>query len=198
MQELISVRQRMRAQREALSSQQRQAAAAIVAQKLLNLSVVQTAEHIAVYLAHQGELELGPTITALWQQGKRLYLPCLSGSTALHFHAYTATSDLQANRFGILEVKEAIGLGPRVREDDEDVPLSLPAEALDIVLVPLVAFDALGHRLGMGQGYYDRCFAFRRLGVQATPCLIGCAYPFQEIPVFEPAAHDVAMDLVVY
>jgi 5-formyltetrahydrofolate cyclo-ligase len=70
---------------------------------------------------------------------------------------------------------------------------------LDAVLVPLVAFDARGHRLGMGAGFYDRALRRRLDGRQTfrRPRLIGVAYAIQQAAAIERAPWDVALDLVV-
>jgi 5-formyltetrahydrofolate cyclo-ligase len=72
------------------------------------------------------------------------------------------------------------------------------ARWLDVVFLPLVGFDACGVRLGMGGGYYDRAFAFRRWrAVWHAPRLIGLAYSFQQVEGLTAAAHDVRLDAVV-
>ena len=109
-----------------------------------------------------------------------MYLPVVTGST-LEFAAVSADSPLQTNRFGIDEP----AAGSRV-----------PPDALELVVVPLVAFDQRGHRLGHGHGYYDRAFAFRLHG-DAPPLLIGYAYDEQEIARVHDHEADVALDAVV-
>src|SRR5690606_24554150 len=69
---------------------------------------------------------------------------------------------------------------------------------LDVIFVPLVAFDSRGTRLGMGAGYYDRALAFRLLRKHwRGPKPIGLAYDYQRLPRIEPAPHDVPLDAVV-
>ena len=83
--------------------------------------------------------------------------------------AYNPDDTLTPNRFGILEPTLE---GNRL----------IPARNLDLVLVPLVAFDRTGKRLGMGKGYYDQTFAFlKQENTRKMPHLIGLAYGFQEI-----------------
>jgi 5-formyltetrahydrofolate cyclo-ligase len=65
---------------------------------------------------------------------------------------------------------------------------------LDLVLVPLVGFDARGNRLGMGGGFYDRHFAFlRNRRAWRRPLLIGIAFDVQRVPRLSDAAHDVPL-----
>ena len=61
----------------------------------------------------------------------------------------------------------------------------------DLAVVPGIAFDHLGHRIGFGKGYYDKLLA-----AKDSP-KIGLAYNFQVVEPFEPLPHDVAMDLII-
>ncbi len=86
---------------------------------------------------------------------------------------------LKKNRFGIPEP-------PSFRRERRQ------GRRLDFVVVPLVAFDRAGRRLGMGGGYYDRAFAGAR-----RPVLAGLAYAFQQVPRLPERSWDVPMDLIV-
>ncbi|MGA9423336.1 MAG: 5-formyltetrahydrofolate cyclo-ligase, partial [Rhodanobacteraceae bacterium] len=80
---------------------------------------------------------------------------------------------------------------------DCDKDTLIEAAELDVVLVPLVAFDRHGHRLGFGGGYYDRAFAFLHgRDMPGSPLLIGIAYAMQELPRIEASAWDVRLDYV--
>ncbi len=178
----ISVlRSRMKIMRQSLSIKEQTDAAAAFWSLLSASSFLDAATHIAVYLAQGGELNLQITIEALWRQNKRLYLPSLQ-EQKLIFKPYQPHTPLKSNRFGILEVET----GP-----------AFPAEQLDLVLVPLIAFDTACHRIGMGKGYYDHTFAFRKQLLDPKPFLLGCAYDFQEQSLFTPATHDVSMDAIL-
>lgn len=63
--------------------------------------------------------------------------------------------------------------------------------------MPLVGFDATGNRLGMGGGFYDRSFAFKRIQPQQRPLLIGLAHSFQQLPQLPVASWDTPVDMVV-
>ena len=69
---------------------------------------------------------------------------------------------------------------------------------LDLVFMPLVAFDKNSNRLGMGGGFYDRCFAFRNTtqqdNIRTRPLLIGCAHALQEMSSLKPEKWDVPLD----
>jgi 5-formyltetrahydrofolate cyclo-ligase len=75
---------------------------------------------------------------------------------------------------------------------------AMRARELDIVFMPLVGFDAAGNRIGMGKGFYDRCFAHRiRLRQWRRPLLVGLAYDIQQVSSLPAANHDVPVDVIV-
>jgi 5-formyltetrahydrofolate cyclo-ligase len=137
-----------------------------------------------VYLARDGELDLQPLVERAWAAGKRTYLPALWRGR-LAFLPHQRDSAMRRNRFGIPEP----AVGPRRRAS--------PC-ALDLVLMPLVAFGAGGARLGMGGGFYDRTFAasvhrrhWRR------PLLVGVGYAFQRVQPLPAQPWDVPLHGVV-
>lgn len=76
--------------------------------------------------------------------------------------------------------------------------MSTPVRRLDVILLPLVAVDARGWRLGSGAGFYDRSLAHLRYGRRwRRPRLIGVAYEFQRVAQLEPQPWDVPLDAVV-
>jgi 5-formyltetrahydrofolate cyclo-ligase len=139
---------------------------------------------IAVFLSQDGEISLKPLIKRAWQLGKSCYLPivCPDNSYRLWFSRYTCRSSLVKNAYGIPE--------PSVQSSE-----LLPCWALDLVLVPLVAFDSHGGRLGMGKGYYDRTFAKDRLFKQ--PKLLGVAHQCQHVAKLPLQPWDVMLDGIV-
>ena len=111
----------------------------------------------------------------------RLYVPVVRGARAT-MHFVPLEGPLRRNRFGI----------PEPRFDARHV---IDPRTLDMVLMPLVAFDFSGERLGSGAGYYDRAFAFAR--ARRRPRLIGLAYRWQGVESLERAPWDVPMHAVV-
>lgn len=149
--------------------------------------------NIAVYYAHQGEIDPRWIVKRAWSMGKRCYLPVLHPTKTrwLLFVEYHPDESLIKNRFGILE--------PTLQGKT-----ILPAWSLDLVLVPVVAFDKAIHRLGMGLGYYDTTFAFLKESQQlsnqanaAVPALMGLAYEFQYVPALPVDSWDVPLAEIV-
>jgi 5-formyltetrahydrofolate cyclo-ligase len=176
----------MRGRRRRLARPERDACAARLVQIVAREPLVRNSRRIAVYLPVNGEMDPRPLMDYLCSMGKTLYLPVLANFSKrkLWFSAYTPGEPLVCNRFGIPEPERA-----HVRR--------ISVVALDLVLLPLVAFDVMGHRLGMGGGYYDHCFAFiNRRRHWRKPRLMGLAYEFQRLPLIETEPWDVPLDAV--
>ena len=145
---------------------------------------LQSGSRIALYAALPWELDAAPLTALAERRGCRVYLPRIDRrreSGAMRF--VPKQERWSYNRLGIAE--------PHGHE-------SLGARWLDVVFLPLLAFDRRGVRLGTGGGFYDRAFAFRNLrGMWHAPRLVGLAYAFQEVEHIDAAAHDVLMDAVV-
>ncbi|MGH8370567.1 MAG: 5-formyltetrahydrofolate cyclo-ligase, partial [Gammaproteobacteria bacterium] len=148
---------------------------------IAELAEFRDARHLAVYMATDGEMDPQPLVARARAAGKQLYLPVLAAAAAggLEFAAWQPETPLYPNRFKI----------PEPRPDPDTL---CATTGLDLVLTPLVAFDAQGHRLGMGGGYYDRSFAFLKTGVR-KPLLIGLAYEFQRLPALNAEPWDVPL-----
>lgn len=170
----------LRAQRRALAPARQAAAGAALCAVVNALPLFRRARRIAFYLAHGGEIDPAPLRRRAQQLGKHCFLPVLHplGHNRLHFVAWREGEALLRNRFGIPE--------PRLRRP-------VPAWSLDLILVPLVAFDDSGNRLGQGAGFYDRALAFRRRG-RRHPRLIGLAHSFQQVAQLSAAPWDVRLD----
>ncbi|RLQ23475.1 5-formyltetrahydrofolate cyclo-ligase [Seongchinamella sediminis] len=170
------IRRDMRSRRRALPASKRQQAAEAVTRQLASLALWQRARRIAVYHANDGEIDPTPLVRDLRRAGKTPYLPIIQTDSSLRFAAWEADQPLIDNRFGI----------------PEPGGKSLPASALDIILLPLVAWDLRGNRLGMGGGFYDRA-----LESAADVIKMGLAYDCQQLPALPSQPWDVPLDFVV-
>lgn len=180
-------RQALKAQRLALTETFQVQSAKAVAKKVIQEAFFQEAEHIAFYLPIHAELDPRPILKAAEALGKHCYLPVIEPDKPNHlaFMPFKSGTVLVNNRFGIPE--------PVINP-----ALICSAQALDLVFTPLLAFDAQGHRLGMGGGFYDRTFAFLKLiSRPAKPLLCGLAYDCQELDQINPQPWDVCLDFVI-
>ncbi|HEX4268041.1 MAG TPA: 5-formyltetrahydrofolate cyclo-ligase [Steroidobacteraceae bacterium] len=182
-----SLRASLRARRRASSTADRARAAGQVARLADSILHLRSGQRIGIYAATAEELDTSRLIALALRRGCLVYLPRIdprSHVRAMCFARITAAPRAQrSNRFGIFEPD-----GPRLAS----------ARLLDVVFLPLVGFDRHGVRLGMGGGYYDRAFGFRRLRSSwHAPLLVGIGYASQEVKRITPAAHDVPLDLVI-
>ena len=164
-----TIRQQMRQFRRALSPRQQHQAGLNLKKNLAKQPLFIRSQRIAFYLANDGEINPSPLLDLALSLGKECYLPVLApgANRAIWFIRYNRNTPMQRNRYGIAEPK--INLSQRLK-----------APQLDLVLMPLVAFDKEGGRLGMGGGYYDRCFAFKQRSKQHNPYLLGLAHNGQQ------------------
>jgi 5-formyltetrahydrofolate cyclo-ligase len=144
---------------------------------------------VSAYVAVRGELDPAAAVEALRAERSTVVLPRIESlkPPRLAFHVVTGEGELGAGPFGLSE------------------PLATCAEVdvadIDVMLVPGLAFDAAGRRLGYGGGYYDgaaRELRARKAAAGRSPgLLVGFAYDFQVVDACPAGEHDVAVDLVV-
>ncbi|MBK1693501.1 5-formyltetrahydrofolate cyclo-ligase [Chromatium weissei] len=183
------IRRELRTARRQLHPRQQRQHAIQVLQHLRRHRWFLNARHIAFYWAADGELNLLPLLQYARLHSKTCYLPVLKpqrtcwGRGKLWFARYRSNDHLQPNRFGIPE--------PRSRN-------YRLVWQLDLILLPLVGFDAKAHRLGMGGGFYDRTLAplqLRHTG--RRPHLIGIAHDCQRVACMTPKPWDIPLNAVV-
>ena len=182
-----AIRREQKQSRRTLSSDVRKRAASAILRQLQNLREYGGARRVAVYFPVGGEIDTSAICVDLWHRKKTCYLPILIKKPTINlgFAKFTADSVMSENSFGIPE--------PNIPSKD-----LLPAQYLDLVLLPMVAFDRTGNRLGMGGGYYDTALAFRKnCGHQRRPRLYGLAYAHQEIAAMPTESWDIRLDGVV-
>ncbi|HLZ04079.1 MAG TPA: 5-formyltetrahydrofolate cyclo-ligase [Bradyrhizobium sp.] len=166
------------AKREKLSEKQRNAAANALAKRGLPFAITEGLI-ISGYSPIRNEIDPLPLMEKLAKQGARLALPTVTArGKSLIFRSYNVGDRLTLGMLGIPE------------------PSPAAAEMLpDIMLVPLAAFDAAGHRIGYGAGHYDYTFAHLR---RHKPIIgVGLAFAAQEIASVPALSHDVPLDYVL-
>jgi len=181
-QDRATLRQQLRQRRRALSPATRIAAADALAARILALPFLPARGYVAGYWAMDGEIGLHALQLRL-PPGLVYCLPVLhEPAQRLRFAPWRPGDALVTNRYGI-------------PEPDVAPSSALAAEDMALVVMPLVGFDASGQRLGMGGGWYDRSFAFRR-DRAAPPWLVGAGFGVQQVPALEVAAWDVVPDAI--
>ena len=185
---LAAERRRLRELRRSLPPDVRERAEREIARRIARLGVLRPHRRIAVYLGVRGEVRLDRVIRDAWRRRAHVYAPRVANlrRRSMVFLPLRPDRSLVRNSFGLFEPAATIGRG-------------FPPARLDVVLMPLVGFDASGQRLGMGAGLYDRAFRHRleRDRPWRRPRLIGIAFDCQRVPAIEPSSWDVALDLIV-
>lgn len=148
-------------------------------QELLRQILQSSPGVVAAFLSFDGEPDLAPVLPDLDARGITLALPVIQnipGKSTLSFHAWKPGGALKNNRYGIAE---------------PDGTELVPVVEMDLVLVPLVGWDANGGRLGMGASFYDRLFQpFSEL---EKPTRIGVAYELQKVDTIPCDPWDVRL-----
>jgi len=166
-------------QRRAVSHDEWIYASKLAQQQLSRLPEFTTARCIALYSPFQNEIDTADLLQMAFSNGSRVLFPAVCGSSML-LRQVTAIEDLEEGAYGILE--------PCANGVDHQ------ADEPDLIVVPGVAFDMRGHRIGYGKGYYDRFLHHADLNAK----LIGLCHDFQIVEGNLPAEeHDICMNMIV-
>lgn len=151
-----------------------------VADNFMSIAPIQSNTVISVYYPIGSEIDPSPIVERLWQKEITVCLPCIeAGERGLKFAPWVRQSKLETARFGTVEPADKT----RFYEPD-------------IVIVPLLAFDQKGNRMGYGQGHYDE--TLRQLRAKQDILAIGLAYTEQAVLLALPIEpHDQKLDWVV-
>jgi 5-formyltetrahydrofolate cyclo-ligase len=169
------IRAHYRTLRENLSPKLQLEHAELACKAFLATDLISSCGTTAAYMAMAGELDPSPLLAALDQQGCRLCLPVIEPHKQMVFRRYRPTDVLVSNRY-------------RIPEPASDQPI-IERRDITVMLLPVVAYDDAGTRLGMGAGYYDRYLGGPRKGgpregireesPEQGPLLIGLAHSVQ-------------------
>ncbi|MCR4368464.1 MAG: 5-formyltetrahydrofolate cyclo-ligase [archaeon] len=176
-----AIRSEMESRRSSLSRQEAEKFGLAACNNLFSVSEFSSAERIGVYLSFGAELSTKPVIEKLLFLQKKVFVPVKDPSGpdgAMFFSQIFSESIYKKNVFGVDEPIEA---------------QPIDVSSLDAIIVPGIAFDLDGHRLGWGKGFYDRLFS-----VESVHALrIGYAFSFQVVAELPAEGHDQKMDLLV-
>ncbi len=171
------LRRETEARRKALDPRWVKTASARIVETLLSMEAFQSAKTVALYMAIGGEVNLDTLSQKCWNLGKHTCVPVFSETTEIYEMAeITAETKYSTGHFGIREPVS---------------PVLYPKNQIDLIVVPGVAFDRKGNRLGRGGGHYDRLLEGFS-GVSA-----GVAFDFQVLPDIPAEPHDKPVDFLV-
>lgn len=150
-----------------------------VCNRIRSLEPYRLAKKIALYCSVNGEINLSSLWDSAPLHGKYCYFPVLNENQTLSFLPALPNTPFKKNQYGI-------------PEPDVSIELAIPIEELDLIILPLVAFDMRCTRLGMGAGYYDRTLQNR-----THKQLFGVGFQFQQIDFIAPEPWDIPLDAVI-
>jgi 5-formyltetrahydrofolate cyclo-ligase len=177
-----AIRKEMRRRRKQLSFFQQQHAARKLSVSLKKQKALKKAINIGLYFPCDGEIS--PLHYMQQHPKQRFFLPVIMNRATkkMAFSQFRSTKQLQKNYLNIFE--------PRKHTS------KIFAQHLDVLLIPLTAFDKEGHRIGMGGGFYDRLLSHRCLKFRAPQC-IGLAHACQQVGHIETDQWDISMPAIV-
>ncbi len=171
------VRRIMRERKRAVPPEEKLRRSELIMQRVEQSDAFRQASVVLLYWSMADEVQTHRFVER-WYRQKTLLLPCVDGDD-LRLRQYTGPDCLVAG--------EQFGIGEPTGEEWTDL------EAVELIVVPGVAFDGRGHRMGRGRGFYDRL-------LKSTPraVKIGVGYDFQMLDAVPVEPHDVNMDLVIH
>lgn len=150
-----------------------------ISSSLMENERISHANTILLYYPLPDEVNISGVISTLYEQGKRIILPKVIDETTMSLHEYTGIDSLETGAYGIMEPT-----GRRIEEKEYD--------SIDVAVIPGMAFDDNGNRLGRGKGYYDRFLS-------CVPFLytIGVCFPFQKVEKVPSLQFDIRVREVI-
>jgi len=168
----------LRARRE-MNANDRLFASQIICNRVTSSREFLSAKLIACYLPMRDEVDTRLIINRSWRANKRIFVPITRDKGKMFFREIRPDTTLRRNRMAIWEPETGEMISPR---------------QLQLVVTPTVAYDNHNHRIGMGGGYYDRCFSFlkhRRHWLK--PKLLGVAFDCQKVEKISPNTWDIRL-----
>lgn len=173
-----SLRKYIRAQKSQYDVAQLEAMSIEITNRVLALASWQEAGTLLLYYPLADEVDVRPLIKDAYENGKKVFLPVVKGDE-LELRLYQGEASLAQGAYGIMEPT-----GPLFAPENYD--------EIQLAIIPGMAFDAAGHRLGRGKGYYDRL-----LPKLTNARLQGICFPFQLLDDVPAEPHDVTINDVI-
>jgi len=162
-----------------MSVDARRSASKIINNKVISSREFRAAKSVGCYLPMQDEVDPSEIIARAWRANKRVFCPVMGKKGNMIYRFLGRDTTLLRNSFGLWE------------PIDSEI---VSARDLDLVITPLVAFDNNNNRIGMGGGYFDRCFSYlRHRQYWRSPKLLGVAFACQEVDEIHPNAWDIRL-----
>ena len=180
---ISTLRERSLDARRKLSPAARRQASEIICERVCDTHAFYANKNIACYLPMHDEVDTHEIIRRAWRANKRTFVPVLRGPAQMVFCEINPESELVQNHFGVWEPTRGFLIDPK---------------NIDVVITPTVVFDDEYNRIGMGSGYYDRCFAHLRNRMHwIRPKMIGVAFECQRVEKIIPNPWDIRLYRVI-
>jgi 5-formyltetrahydrofolate cyclo-ligase len=177
------IRQRALKARRSLAPKELIELSAKVEKNLVSLPEFKKARTIATYVSKDDEVRTNSVIERAWGLGKRVVVPRVNHPRkGLQFFEVNSWEEFSSGSFGVLEPTPQEGSGPA----------AIPLNSCDIVIVPLVAWDELGNRVGYGKGFFDA-----ELRSAGSPFSIGLGLEVQRVETVPVTRWDAPLDMIV-
>ena len=180
---IAQLRKSALAARRSLTDKSRACASSKSCNHIIHSHEFMSCKIVACYLPVSHEVDPTTIVERAWHAKKRVFTPVIDRRGNMIFRQITPDTKLERNFFGIWEPVS----GPYVS-----------ASTIDLVIAPVVAFDNQHNRIGMGGGYFDRCFSFlQHRHNWLRPKLVGAAFDCQKIEKITPNPYDIRLYQVV-
>jgi 5-formyltetrahydrofolate cyclo-ligase len=175
-----AIRNRILITRDSLSMAEWAEKSEAICSAIKSIKEYSAAQSILFFMPFRGEVDIKPLIEKALQQGRRCALPkCGKGGSLKLFSISNLSADVEPGMFGITEPKECM--------------CEYTCDKFSVIIIPGVAFDRQGRRIGYGAGYYDRLLAKAARG----SLIIAPAFALQVLAELPHGGHDVPVDIIV-
>ncbi|MFS1511302.1 5-formyltetrahydrofolate cyclo-ligase [Chengkuizengella sp. SCS-71B] len=179
--EMLNVRSQITTEERTIKSEQ---ICSYIIQHVEGTLKMQQPINILMYMPFKNEVDITPLMNWCWKSGGAVFLPKVIQNNEMQIHMIKNLSEVEVGKFGILEPKSNTDTCHEISQ-------------IDVVIVPGIAFNQAGGRLGFGGGYYDRFFSrYDQPGLKA-PYKIAVAYDLQIVEHVPIEKHDYMMDQVI-
>ena len=162
-----------------MSPEERARASEEICNRVISSGIFFSSHSIGCYLPTIDEVDTRSIIERGWRANKRIFVPVLRKGRQMSFREISPDTPLQMNAYGVWEPLTGEVMSPG---------------RLDIAIAPTVAYDDDNNRIGMGGGYFDRCFSYLRHRKNwLRPKLIGVAFQCQKVEKISPNAWDIRL-----
>jgi 5-formyltetrahydrofolate cyclo-ligase len=161
----------------------------IICEKILSLEKFQKAKNVLLYYPIESEVDIKEVIEYCWECGKNVYFPFIKEVVIGKANSYLELRGT-GKYWEPIGKDVGKGYGKDIGKDDSEI--------LDVIIVPGLAFDNAGYRLGQGMGWYDKYISSIKFKFKKKPYIIGVCFKEQLLENIPHESHDIKMDEVLW